>query len=198
MGHGSSGVARTHTTYSFSQLHCIDARPRSPCCPDDAVAVTNLHIASWLAHYRGILPDELLDNIDYEKRLAHRTEQFANPVEGITHWVVEDEGTVVGWASAGPAHYKTREDNDDLPPRTAELYAIYLDPTKVGKGYGRRLMGAVLRAAQASGAPEIVVWHLTENDLARRFYEKAGFVRDERMEPLPHMGAMKVRQRRPL
>jgi GNAT superfamily N-acetyltransferase len=42
-------------------------------------------------------------------------------------------------------------------------------------GTGRALMDRVLAEVRAEGYPRIVLWVLTENVRARRFYERCGF-----------------------
>ena len=144
----------------------------------DAEAITTLHIASWRAHYRGILPDEQIDGLDHAERLAKRTEQLSDPAPGIEHWVVEDEGpdgaaVVRGWGCIGPVR------DDDLGADHYELYALYVRPEDVGGGFGRRLNARLVERAAELGAGTLVLWVLTENALARRFYERAGYALDE-------------------
>ena len=167
-----------------------------PATLEDAEAITRIHIASWLAHYRGILPDEVLDGLSFEDRLAQRQKRLREPSPGVWNWVVEDRGALRGWGALGPAR---ADDNGDLGDPAGELYAIYLDPSQVGQGYGRALWTRMLEVARAeSDWTEIVLWVLTENALAQRFYRAAGFVEDERVAHQAHMGSRTLRMRRAL
>lgn len=65
-----------------------------------------------------------------------------------------------------------------LAGETGELYAIYLTPAWWSAGVGRALTDAVLAALRATGYRRVVLWTLTANARARRFYEKAGFAPD--------------------
>lgn len=162
---------------------------------EDAEGITRCHVGGWKVHYRGIMPDEVLDAIDYDERLAARREALTEGVRPHSvDWVLEEDGEIVGWAGAGP----TRE--DDLAEGTDELYAIYLDPDRVGQGIGRALMLHVLAWAEARGAAEMVMWVLTGNERARRFYAAAGFVVDDRQPEVPfgETGATKLRMVRRL
>lgn len=170
---------------------------------EDAEGITRCHVGGWKVHYRGILPDALLDAIDPAERLAARRHALgAGAWPGVRNRVLEEDGVICGWASTGPCR-----DEDLRAPEGAgpggvvlELYAIYLDPDLVGRGYGRALMTHCLAEARAAGHQEMVMWVLTGNERARRFYAAAGFRPDPRVEPAPFhdTGATKLRLRRDL
>ena len=44
---------------------------------DDAAAIAAVHIASWRAAYRGLLPDAVLDSLSLEARTDHWREWLA-------------------------------------------------------------------------------------------------------------------------
>ena len=173
-----------------------------PATVEDAEGITRCHIGGWQVHYRGILPDAVLDAIDFDERLALRSRMLAEDVaasegdEGRRrrNWVLEEEGRIRGWVADGP------ERDEDLGPGTCELYAIYLDPKRVGQGYGRALMQDCLARAAAAGYDEMVMWVLAGNERARRFYAAAGFRNDERVPAalFGDTGATKLRMRREL
>ena len=146
---------------------------------EDARAIAILHTASWQTAYRGVLPDEMLDRIDVDERAARHAGNLANPSspEG-RWWVLEQEEAVVGWAATGPCR------DDGLDERCHELYAIYLLPACVGQGHGRALIQHCLADAVQRGYGEMVMWVLTGNERARRFYAAAGFSPDERVPSL--------------
>ena len=163
--------------------------------PEDAEGITRCHVGGWKVHYRGILSDALLDAISFEERLVSRRERLeAQPVVGQVDWVIEEGGAIVGWAATGPAR------DADLPPGTHELFAIYMDPERVGQGYGRALMEHCLAEARGAGHAEMVMWVLTGNARARRFYAAAGFLADPRVpeEPFREEGVLKLRMTRRL
>ena len=43
------------------------------------------------------------------------------------------------------------------------------------KGYGSKLLEAVMNELKNQGFTEVFLWVLEENSIARRFYEKYGF-----------------------
>ncbi len=165
--------------------------------PEDGPSVATLHARSWQVAYRDILPAALLDRAmaDLPERCVQRVEMIRNALGSETrHWVAEIQGSVVGWACSGPPR------DDDLPAHAHELYAIYLQPEYVGLGVGRRLMQHVLTDVCARGHDELVMWVLVGNEVAQRFYRKAGFAPDARVaaQPFKDTGALKLRMWRRL
>ncbi|MDF1703060.1 MAG: GNAT family N-acetyltransferase [Planctomycetota bacterium] len=111
----------------------------------------------------------------------------ASPWPGSRNWVVEEEGVIRGWASAGACRDEDLAAPEGAPPPDVvhELYAIYVDPDLVGHGYGRALMQHCVRQARTAGHREMVMWVLTGNERARHFYAAAGFVPDARRPATP-------------
>jgi GNAT superfamily N-acetyltransferase len=138
------------------------------------MGIAIVHVRSWQAAYRGLVPQEYLDNLEVEQRYS-----VWERIVGEAEWpragtfVAEDGGDVVGFASICP----TRDD-DEQPASAGELAAIYLLPGTWGKGLGRELMASVLSALSDAGFDEATLWVLDTNCRARRFYEAAGWHRD--------------------
>jgi len=166
--------------------------------PDDARSITEIHVRGWQRAYRGILPQAVLDALDVDERTEVRRQALVEPrTPDTTNWVIVAGGEerIVGWASSGPAR------NEDLDGALCrELYAIYLDPDEIGRGYGRALMERALQDARERGCTEMTMWVLTGNERARRFYAAAGFAPDERREaePFRDTGALMLRMCRAL
>jgi hypothetical protein len=79
---------------------------------DDALGVATVHVRSWQAAYRGLLPDAYLDQLDVEARRVGWAQTIAEtdwPRSG-TLVATEANANVVGFAHLGP----TRD--DDLDP----------------------------------------------------------------------------------
>jgi len=78
-------------------------------------------------------------------------------------------------------------------PGAGELYAIYLDPSHWGRGYGRALMHAAERGLAEAGFEEAHLWVLDTNARARRFYEIAGWSADGGRKT-EHRGDVELRE----
>ena len=71
---------------------------------------------------------------------------------------------------------------------TGELYTLYVSPAHWSTGAGRALTDAALDRLRAAGCRRVVLWTLTENARARRFYAKAGFAPDGAINVLAALG----------
>ena len=160
---------------------------------EDAAAIARIHVAGWQAAYRGILPDAVLDALDVHESETRRRKLLRSR-EGTERreWVLEVASATVGWAATGPAR------DEDLGPEVYELAAIYLDPTCIALGLGRELMAFCIQDGVERGYSEMIMWVLSGNERANRFYAAAGFKRDVRVPETPFRdtGALKRRLRR--
>jgi ribosomal protein S18 acetylase RimI-like enzyme len=80
--------------------------------------------------------------------------------------------------------------SDGLAGLTGELYALYLEPAWWSAGVGRALTETVLATLWEDGYRRVVLWVLTGNARARRFYERAGFRKDGTKNVLTGIGAI--------
>jgi GNAT superfamily N-acetyltransferase len=138
---------------------------------DDAEAIAGVHVRSWRAAYRGVVPDVILDSLSVELRAAWWRSTISEAGEARV-WVVGRSGTVEGFAATGPAR------DDDLPPGAGEVHAIYLDPPVWSTGLGRLLFGAAVADLDGRGFAPLLLWVLSLNPRGRRFYEAAGWRMD--------------------
>ena len=135
---------------------------------EDAPAVAEVHVRTWQAAYEHVFGAERLAGID-----ASRRERLARRfIEGeqFDIFVAEDEGAIVGFVATGPP------DAEDETRR--ELYAIYVVPSSWGSDAGRELLRAAVQAMRDRGEAEGILWVLTDNPRARRFYEREGWIED--------------------
>jgi ribosomal protein S18 acetylase RimI-like enzyme len=138
--------------------------------PADAPEMTAVHARSWRATYAGLMPDAVIDDVVNAR--AVRTErwqaQLSQHDEAGGSLVATMDGRVVGFVFWGSDH--TSE--------TAEVHAIYVDPSVIGRGIGRALLDATVADIAASPSSAAVLWVLDTNERARRFYEAAGWSAD--------------------
>jgi GNAT superfamily N-acetyltransferase len=160
-----------------------------PATPADSSAMARVSVAAWRAAYAGIMPEVTLVNLSVEER-AHRWRERlgdrANPAQNL---VAEQMGAIGGFVSVGPAR-----DPDLDATRVGELWALYLEPLLWGKGIGRLLFERGVELLRTSGFEAFVLWVLTDNVRARRFYERRGMELDgaekspvEDGQVLPHV-----------
>jgi GNAT superfamily N-acetyltransferase len=132
----------------------------------DALGIAKVHVDSWRTTYSGIVPQDYLDGLSYEKsgeRWKKLLEQGGDRADFVA---VDDVGNIIGFASAS----RNREGNAEY---SAELHAIYLLEGHQRQGLGRQLVRAVADRLLQMGHQSMVVWVLRDNP-ARRFYEALG------------------------
>ncbi|MDR2957058.1 MAG: GNAT family N-acetyltransferase [Coriobacteriales bacterium] len=140
--------------------------------PEQAGEYTACHIACWRAAYRGIIPDEYLDNMLVEhEQLTERLRQSLNQPGDVRFYCAVFNDRIIG-------RLIISQYEDDDRPTDGEVRAIYLLPEFWDKGYGRQLMDFALEVLRQTKHQTAVVWVLEENNRARRFYSKYGFETD--------------------
>jgi ribosomal protein S18 acetylase RimI-like enzyme len=140
--------------------------------PKDARAIAEVHVRAWRAAYRDQLTDDYLDGMSVEERLEDQRRSLEAPMAGWRTWLAEDEGATVGFAVTGPSQ------DADADQRTGEVYAIYLEPDRVGTGVGRELFAHAVNDLRERGFHAATLWVLESNERTRRFYEVAGWKPD--------------------
>jgi ribosomal protein S18 acetylase RimI-like enzyme len=135
----------------------------------DAEAIARVHIDSWRAAYRGVVPQGYLDSMSYADRKLRWRRQLADDDEVATFVADEPHAGIVGFGICGPQ----RSDGLDSD---GELYAIYLLAEYWRRGLGRQLMRAVVAALRARAYSTMGLWVLRDN-AACRFYEALGGVK---------------------
>jgi len=138
----------------------------------DADEIGRIQVETWRAAYTGLIPDEAVAAFDVGARQRLWREGLARtPGPGSATFVVEDSGEVVGFASVGAARDVEME-------REAELYAIYLHPSRWDRGIGRALLQRAEESMRSAGFREAVLWVLAGNERGERFYRAAGWEHD--------------------
>ena len=138
----------------------------------DADEIGRIQVETWRAAYTGLMPDEAIAEFDVAARQRMWREGLARtPRPGSATFVVVDSGEVVGFASVGAS----RGDDAELE---AELYAIYLHPSRWDRGIGRALLQRAEESMRSSGFREAVLWVLEGNERGERFYRAAGWEHD--------------------
>lgn len=89
-------------------------------------------------------------------------------------WVLDDAAEVAGFVSIGESR------DPDARPGDGELYALYVDPARIGRGDGHALLVAGEAGLRALGFAAATLWVFERNDHARRFYERHGWAPDDR------------------
>jgi len=135
----------------------------------DAPAIARVQVDSWRETYRGIVPDEFLANLSYERPEQMWRRGLENPDWAGVILVSEVTGNgVVGFVAGGPP----QEPEEGF---ACQLWAIYLLQAHQGKGLGRQLFTRFSEAMLSRGNPSMFLWVLAENPTVK-FYQHLGGV----------------------
>jgi GNAT superfamily N-acetyltransferase len=139
--------------------------------PADAHALATVHVASWRAAYRGLMPDEVLAGLSVPEREQHWTDRLSAPASRTSVVVAIDARLLVGFAAVGPPVVPV----DRADPTLGDLYALYLDPGHWGRGIGTPLHAAALDRLVTHNFTHAGLWILDGNQRALRFYYHHGW-----------------------
>jgi len=133
--------------------------------PEDAYDYTVCHISIWQSAYKGIVPDEYLNNMSAE--LEQRVEKYKNTLSNpgdCEYYCVMLSNKMIGFITINPC--------------TREIWAIYLSKEFWGSGYGKEMLDFSINRLNRERPSEISLWVFEDNGRARRFYEKNNFTFD--------------------
>ena len=129
--------------------------------------MAHVHVDTWRTSYAGIVPDEHLNKLSYERCRAGWIEHLSNPQLETHAFVAESPaGQIVAITSCGPLQ-------EPLASFDGELYVLYVLKSFQGLGYGKLLVVRVAHDLASRGYHSLVVWVLKDNP-ACRFYERLG------------------------
>ncbi|MBM7579122.1 GNAT family N-acetyltransferase [Jeotgalibacillus terrae] len=132
--------------------------------PQDAAGIAKVQVDTWRTTYRGMVPDDYLDQMTYSRR----EEVWGKIIEdGQIVYVAEDNGEVVGFANGG------EERSNKYSGYDGELFAIYILESYQRQGLGRKLIAPLVEDMKVKGLTSMIVCVLEKND-SKQFYEVLG------------------------
>lgn len=138
--------------------------------PSDAMAVARVHVRSWQAAYRDLLPGDYLDQLRPEDR-AQRYDFAARDSQKPQTIVALAGDVITGFATTSPAR------DSDLAG-WGELCALYVDPAFWDRGVGKNLIVAARSRLADLGFRSAMLWLLEGNKRADHFYRIDGWLPD--------------------
>ena len=122
--------------------------------PGDADAIAGVQAAAWRAAYAGLLPAEVIDDLDSPQARDQWREAAAAPPSPRHRVLVAVSGAdVVGFAAFGPS-----EDSDLVAMVDAEMIALCVLPDRIREGHGSRLVNASVDHLREDGFLHVRVW----------------------------------------
>ena len=141
----------------------------------DEESLAYIQTESWKAGFKDILSPDILEKCTkMEKATAMYRRLLEQKIgNGYLLSVAGKPHCIAWWDS-------TRE--TDMPGY-AELICIHSLENQWRKGYGSKMMEKVLRDITDAGYSKVMLWVFEDNNRARSFYEKHGFVSYGKIKP---------------
>lgn len=132
---------------------------------EDIKGISRVYVDSWRTTYRGLVPDEYLAGLAYEKAEKRWIDFLDNEIEPFIYVAVNEDGKIVGFAAG------RRNDDENF---NGELYSLYLLKECRGLGTGRLLVSACANHFKGKGIDSMMVWVMEQNKSGVGFYERMG------------------------
>ncbi len=134
--------------------------------PKDAPLLAATRQKVWAATYRGIYPDEMIDQFDYEWHIR-REERNLNKTTVHTYLVMDGENCV------GYFTYFI-QDTPLWRDFHVRLFSLYLLPEYQGCGMGKKIFQQVACACRQAGYDKLYLSCAPQNRKAMGFYHHLG------------------------
>ncbi|PGM62080.1 GNAT family N-acetyltransferase [Bacillus paramycoides] len=132
---------------------------------EDIKGVSRVYVDSWRTTYRGLVPDDYLDELSYEDAEKSWIDFLNNKNEPFIYVAINDTGKIIGFASGKSIDEKNFD---------GELYSLYLLQECRGLGVGRQLVSAIAKHFKEKGIYSMMVWVMKQNKSGLGFYERMG------------------------
>ena len=138
----------------------------------DAKQIAKVHVDSWRTTYKGIIPDDVLDSLSYQKR----EERWAIIIPNDFVFVAETkEGESVGFSTGA------KERSGNYKGYFGEISSIYILEEHQGKGLGKSLVKPIIQELEKLEIYSMIVLVLEDND-SRLFYESLGAKKIDKLQ----------------
>ncbi|MDD5501835.1 MAG: hypothetical protein PHH26_00015 [Candidatus Thermoplasmatota archaeon] len=104
---------------------------------NDIAGVARVHVDCWRTTYAGIMPDDYLNGISYERsgnRWKKNLDEIKSKRESFCFVAENDGGEIIGFSYGGP---QRNTNTDFFPEYKGEIYAAYVLKAQQQKGAGR-------------------------------------------------------------
>jgi L-amino acid N-acyltransferase YncA len=132
----------------------------------DENGIAIVHVKSWQSTYKGIMKEEILNNLSVERREKQWKEAIG--ASGIIYVALNNEGQIIGFASGGKS--RSTEYSYD-----GELYAIYILEEYHRQGIGKKLISQIANELKTLEFQSMIVWVIRDNPSIHA-YKKLGAI----------------------
>ena len=160
-----------------------------PATARDAKAIAEIHVATWQAAYKDLMPEDYLAKMTVDKRQAYWREAIEYSEPQVL--VATDGDAIVGFVGFDRSRDpKTRS-------TVGEIWALYVAPEHWRKGVGLQLWDGARDGLKDEGCTQVTLWVLLGNERALEFCEHAaGFKREMPSLKTVDFGSVKLEELR--
>ena len=130
----------------------------------DQAQMARIKVDGWKNAYDSIISQAYLKSLNYEEQTERYEASFDEYKDLV--WVAVKEEEVLGYACFNPI--------PNVDQFESELVSLYIKPTEIGKGIGTALLLETKKHLASLGRKNMIVWCLSDNEPAIKFYEKMG------------------------
>jgi ribosomal protein S18 acetylase RimI-like enzyme len=141
----------------------------------DENGIAKVHVKSWQSTYKGIMKDDILNNLSVERREKSWKEEI--DANKIIYVALNNEGQIIGFISGGRS--RSTEYSYD-----GELYAIYILAEYLRQGIGKKLISQLANELIAIGYQSMIVWVLRDNPAINAYKELGAISFDSKDEEI--------------
>lgn len=151
---------------------------------EDVTRTSEIHTYGWRTAYDGLISEkELYNSIHTLRSTKIHNKIIEDPNE---QFDVYDDGIIRGIIIHGNSR---DEDENDF----YEVYAIYIEPKFMKRGYGQKLLEYIEIEANNQNKKNIIIWTLDQNISARKFYERNNYSLDGKEKIIDKWNLKEVR-----
>lgn len=136
----------------------------------DYEQIAKISIEGWQHAYKGIFPDSVLNNLQWQPRVDGRRKHFDRDTMACFVYVIDEN--VVAFCDVGVA--RKVDGATSISTGYGEIYAIYVLPSYQRQGIGKILFNRALEYVNERGWGNVVIWTLVENKSSHLFYANCG------------------------
>ncbi len=131
---------------------------------EDQEQMARIKVDGWKNAYDSIISSSYLNSLNYEQQTARYVASFEEYKDLVFVAVRGDE--VLGYAC-----FNTVDNTGEFD---SELVSLYIKPSEIGRGIGTSLFWQTMHELSELGKKNMIVWCLSDNKGAIKFYEKLG------------------------
>lgn len=131
---------------------------------EDQEQMARIKVDGWKNAYDSIISSTYLKSLNYEDQAKRYKASFDEYKDLV--FVAVRESEVLGYACFNPI--------PNIDQFDSELVSLYIKPSEIGKGIGTSLFLETCKELASLGRKNMIVWCLSDNENAIKFYEKLG------------------------